>query len=140
RGLLAARDYRAASPWPRGGLARGAVPRRARSVCAPAGVSLAWSAFVPGPALVAWPITAVFGPVVSLNVLLAVAPALAAWAAYLVCNRLTHRFWASFAGGCLFGFSAYQGANMLGFINLVLVFPIPLLLYLAVRRVEGSLG
>ena len=33
-----------------------------------------------------------------------------------------------------------MGANIIGFINLVLVFPIPLLVYLAIRNVEGSLG
>ena len=44
-------------------------------------------------------------------------------------------------GGCLFGFSAYMSSNVNGgFVNLVLVFPIPLLVYLAIRNVEGSLG
>jgi len=139
-GLQDSRYYQWALAWTPWALAHGLDPLHASSVFAPTGVSLAWSAFVPGPALVAWPITAAFGPLVSLNVLLAVAPALAAWATYLVCNRLTHRFWASFAGGCLFGFSAYVSSNMNGWLNLLLIFPIPLLLYLAIRRVEGSLG
>src|SRR6476659_9106710 len=138
--LMDSRYYQWALEWTPWALSHGVNPLYASSVFAPTGVSLSWSAFVPGPALVAWPITAVFGPLASLNAWLAAAPALAAWAAYLVCNRLTHRFWASFAGGCLFGFSAYMGANIIGFINLVLVFPIPLLVYLAIRNVEGSLG
>src|SRR5207342_3291432 len=87
-----------------------------------------------------WPFTALLGPLGSLNVVLAAAPALAAWGAYLVCNRLTHRFWPSVAGGFLFGFSAYIAGNMVGFVNLVVIFPIPLLVYLVIRRVEGSLG
>jgi len=140
RVLMDSRYYQWALEWTPWALSHGVNPLFASSVFAPTGVSMAWSAFVPGPALVAWPITAVFGPLASLNAWLAAAPALAAWAAYLVCNRLTHRFWASFAGGCLFGFSAYMGANIIGFINLVLVFPIPLLVYLAIRNVEGSLG
>jgi hypothetical protein len=139
-GLQDSRYYQWALAWTPWALTHGIDPLHASMVFAPTGVSLAWSAFVPGPALVAWPITAAFGPLVSLNVVLAVAPALAAWAAYLVCNRLTHRFWASFAGGCLFGFSAYLSSNMNGWVNLVLVFPIPLLVYLVIRRVEGSLG
>ena len=139
-GLQDSRFYQWALEWTPWALSHGVNPLYASSVFAPTGVSMSWSAFVPGPALVAWPITAVFGPLASLNAWLAAAPALAAWAAYLVCNRLTHRFWASFAGGCLFGFSAYMGANIIGFINLVLVFPIPLLVYLAIRNVEGSLG
>jgi hypothetical protein len=139
-GLQDSRYYQWALEWTPWALSHGANPLYASSVFAPTGVSMAWSAFVPGPALVAWPITAVFGPLASLNAWLAAAPALAAWAAYLVCNRLTHRFWASFAGGCLFGFSAYLSSNVNGgFMNLVLVFPIPLLVYLAIRNVEGSL-
>jgi hypothetical protein len=139
-GLQDSRYYQWALEWTPWAIFHGIDPLRTGYVFAPTGVSLAWSAFVPGPALVAWPVTALFGPLVSLNVLLAVAPALAAWGAYLVCNRLTHRFWASFLGGCLFGFSAYMGANIVGFINLVLIFPVPLLVYLVVRHVEGSLG
>jgi hypothetical protein len=139
-GLQDSRYYQWALEWTPWALSHGVNPLYASSVFAPTGVSLSWSAFVPGPALVAWPITAVFGPLASLNAWLAAAPALAAWAAYLVCNRLTHRFWASFAGGCLFGFSAYLSSNVNGgFMNLVLVFPIPLLVYLAIRNVEGSL-
>jgi len=140
RVLMDSRYYQWALEWTPWALSHGVNPLFASSVFAPTGVSMSWSAFVPGPALVAWPITAVFGPLASLNAWLAAAPALAAWAAYLVCNRLTHRFWASFAGGCLFGFSAYMGANIIGFVNLVLVFPIPLLVYLAIRNVEGSFG
>jgi hypothetical protein len=139
-GLQDSRYYQWALEWTPWAIVHGIDPLHASYVFAPTGVSLAWSAFIPGPALVAWPVTALFGPLVSLNVLLAAAPALAAWAAYLVCNRLTHRFWPSFLGGCLFGFSAYMGANIVGFINLVLVFPIPLLVYLVIRNVEGSLG
>ena len=106
---------------------------------APTGVNLAWSTFVPGPAIVMWPVTELFSPVTSLNLIKAAAPALAGWAAYLVCHRLTGRFWPSVVGGYLFGFSAYTQGSI-PFVNLVLVFPIPLLVYVVVRRVEGSIG
>jgi hypothetical protein len=115
-------------------------PLHAGWIFAPTGTTLSWSAFVPGPGLVAWPITRIFGPLVALNVILAVSPALAAWAAYLVCHRLTRAFWPSVVGGCLFGFSSYLAANMVGYVNLVVIFPIPLLVYVVIRRVEGSLG
>jgi hypothetical protein len=139
-GLQDSRYYQWALEWTPWAISHGIDPLHAGYVFAPTGVSLSWSAFVPGPALLAWPVTALFGPLVSLNVLLAVAPALAAWGAYLVCNRLTHRFWPSLLGGCLFGFSAYMSSNMNGWLNLVLIFPVPLLVYLVIRRVEGSLG
>jgi hypothetical protein len=125
------------TPW---ALAHHLNPLHSGWVFAPSGTTLSWSAFVPGPGLLISPLTAATGPLVSVNVLLAVAPALAAWAAYLVCHRLTHRFWPSLVGGCFFGFSSYLAANMVGYLNLVLIFPIPLLVYLVIRSVEGSLG
>ncbi len=132
--------YQWALSWTPWALAHGRNPLEAGVVFAPTGVNLAWNAFIPGPALVTWPVTAAFGPLASLNLTLAVAPALAAWAAYLACHRLTHAFWPSFAGGFLFGFSAYMATNMNGYPNLVLIFPVPLLAYLVIRRVEGSIG
>lgn len=139
-GMQDSRYYRWALTWTPWALAHNVNPLHSDYVFAPGGVSLAWSAFIPGPALLTWPITAVFGSLASLNLLMAVAPALAAWAAYLVCHRLTHRFWPSLLGGYLFGFSAYIAGNQIGFVNLILIFPVPLLVYLVIRRVEGSLG
>jgi hypothetical protein len=133
------RFYQWAIAWTPFALGHHTSPLHASTVFAPGGVDLAWSAFIPGPAFVLWPITAAFGSLASFNVTMIVAPALAAWAAYLLCRRLTGRFWASFVGGYLFGFSVYL-AGEIGLPNLVLVFPIPLLVYLVVRRVEGSLG
>jgi hypothetical protein len=125
------------TPW---AIAHAQNPLHAGAVFAPTGVNLAWTAFIPGPALVTWPVTAAFGPLASLNLLLAVAPALAAWATYLLCVRLTRAFWPSLVGGFLFGFTAYMATNMNGYPNLVLIFPVPLLAYLVVRRIEGSIG
>jgi hypothetical protein len=125
------------TPW---AISHGQNPLHAGAVFAPSGVNLAWNAFIPGPAFVTWPVTAAFGPLASLNLLLAVAPALAAWATYLLCVRLTGAFWPSLVGGLLFGFTAYMATNMNGYPNLVLIFPVPLLAYLVVRRIEGSIG
>ena len=138
-GLQDARYFQWALSWTPWALFHHVDPLRSSYVFAPNGVSLAWSTFVPGPALVMWPVSATFGPLVSLNLLKVMAPALASWAAYLACHRLTHRFWPSIVGGYLFGYSAYVLGNM-GFLNLILVFPIPILLYLTIRDVEGSLG
>jgi hypothetical protein len=133
------RFYQWALAWTPYAISHHLNPLHAGPIFAPGGVDLAWSAFAPGSALVLWPITAVFGPLVSFNVAMTAAPALAAWAAYLVCRRLTDRFWPSLVGGSLFGLSIYM-AGEIGLLNLVLIFPIPLLLYLVIRRVEGSLG
>jgi len=77
-GLQDSRYYQWALEWTPWAIVHGIDPLHASYVFAPTGVSLAWSAFIPGPALVAWPVTALFGPLVSLNVLLAAAPALPA--------------------------------------------------------------
>jgi hypothetical protein len=95
---------------------------------------------MPGPALVLAPVTMAANAVASLNVLLLLAPPLAAWASYLLCGRLAHSFWPAVAGGFVFGFSTYEVAQMHGHANLVLVFPVALAAYLMVRRIEGSLG
>jgi hypothetical protein len=132
--------YQWALSWTPWAIAHGQSPLHPGAVFAPTGVDLGWNAFIPAPALVSWPITKTFGPLASLNLLLAVAPALAAWAAYLLCRRVTLSFWPSIAGGFFFGFSAYMATNMNGYPNLVLIFPVPLLAYLVVRRTEGSIG
>jgi hypothetical protein len=125
------------TPWE---LAHGHVPLRTDRILAPEGTDLTWVTFMPGPALVMWPVTRAFGSLASYNILMILAPALAAWAAYLLCYRLTRRYLASIVGGAMFGFSAYMTGQMHGHLNLVLVFLIPLGVYLAIRHVEGSLG
>jgi len=109
-------------------------------VFAPGGVDLTWSTLMPGPALVMWPVTHAFGTLATHNVLKVLAPALAGWGAYLVCHRVTKAFWPSVAGGYLFGFSAYMVGQTQSHLNLILIFPVPLAVYLVVRRIEGSLG
>lgn len=107
---------------------------------APVGFNLAWATTIPGPALLLTPITALAGPVASYNVLALLAPALAAWTAYLLCRHLTGDTVAAIAGGWLFGFSSYLLSQTLNHLNLALVFPLPLAALLAIRLVDGSLA
>ena len=125
--------------WPYA-LRHGLNPLHSPLVWAPAGVNMAWISGMPGPALALAPVTMAANAVASLNVLLLLSPPLAAWAGYLLCDRLAHSFWPAVAGGFVFGFSTYEVAQMHGHANLVLVFPVPLAAYLVVRRIEGSLG
>jgi hypothetical protein len=132
--------YWALSWWPHA-IAHGLNPFFPKVVFAPQGLDLAWVTALPGPALVMWPVTVTFGALVSSNVLAVAAPALAAWGAYLVCRRVTEgRFPAALLGGYLFGFSSYMVAQMRGHVNLFLVFPVPLLVYLVIRWFDGSLA
>jgi hypothetical protein len=108
-------------------------------VWAPQGVDLAWTTTVPGPSILAWPVTALFGPVAAFNVWMLLAPALAGWTAYLLFRHVTGAFWASLVGGFLFGFSSFELAQMTAHLNLALIFPIPLAVLLVLLRVEGRL-
>jgi hypothetical protein len=134
------RIYLWAMKWTPHAIANGLDPFRTDAVFAPNGLDLTWVTTIPGPALVLWPITEVFGPLASVNVAMLLAPALAGWAGYLVCRRVTCAFWPSLAGGYLIGFSSFMVGQMWGHVNLVLIFPAILGVYLVLRRVEGSLG
>jgi len=64
-----------------------------------------WNTSIIFPALVLWPVTAAFGPVVAYNVLVTAGVALSAWFAYLVAARyLEHPLLAGVVG-LLYGFS-----------------------------------
>jgi hypothetical protein len=126
--------------WTPYAIAHGLSPFHTDLVYAPGGADLRWVTTMPGPALVLWPITEAFGSLASVNVAMLLGPATAAWAGFLVCRRVTEAFWPSLAGGYLTGFSSYMAGQMFGHVNLVLIVPAFLGVYLVVRRVQGSLG
>jgi hypothetical protein len=109
-------------------------------IFAPDGSNLAWAAAVPGASALAAPITLAFGGVVSYNIWAILAPALSGWTAYLLCNRVTRRFWPSLAGGYVFAFSSYTVAATIGHLNLMLVAAVPAAAYLFLRHLDGSLS
>ncbi len=126
--------------WPHA-ISAGLNPFLPKVLFAPQGMNMAWVTGLPGPALALWPVTALFGPVVSSNLLAVLAPALSGWTAFLLCRKAAAgRFWPALAAGYLFGFSTYMTAEMHGHLNLFLVFPVPLAVYLVVRWFEGSLS
>lgn len=115
-------------------------PLHSGYVWAPQGVNMAWVTGLPGPSLAMWPVTSAFGAIVSSNILAVLGPALNTWAAYLLCLRVSRgRFWPGLVGGLVFGFSTYVTSAVTAHVNLYLVFPVPLAVYLIVRVVEGSM-
>jgi hypothetical protein len=126
--------------WVPYAVSHGVDPFHTDLVYAPGGADLTWVTIMPGPALLLWPVTAAFGSLASVNLAMLLAPALAAWAGFLVCRRVTGSFWPSLAGGQLVGFTSYMAGQMYGHVNLVLIFPAILGVYLVVRRAQGSLG
>ena len=109
------------------------------AIWAPSGVNLAWTTCVPLAAWIALPLTHTFGPVVSYNLLCLLAPALASWTAFILCRYVTRTYWPSFLGGYIFGFSSYMLGQMLAHLHLLLVFPVPLAVYLVVRRLSADI-
>ena len=125
--------------WPYA-ISHGLNPLFTRMAWAPGGADMAWVTCLPGPGLAMAPVTVTVGPIVSSNILALLAPPLAGWAAYLLCRRASGRFWPSVAGGYLFGLSTYMVNQMQGHLNLVLIFPVPLAVYLVLRWLDGDLG
>lgn len=126
--------------WPYA-LSHGINPLATKVIGAPAGFNLSWLTTVPAIALLAAPVTAIFGPIVTFNLLTAVAPPLAAWAAFVLCRRLTGRFWPAFAGGVVYGFSAYEmDHTVAGHLNLTFSLLLPLMAYLVLVWRDGKIS
>jgi hypothetical protein len=112
--------------WPHA-IRHGLNPFICRLVWAPDGFNLAWSGGIPLLSIGFSPLTAAIGPIATYNVLCLIAPALAAWSAFILCRSIA-RSWAAFIAGYLFGFSPYMLGQLIGgHLNLMLAFPAPLI-------------
>lgn len=126
--------------WPYA-LGHGLNPLNSALVQAPTGASLAWTTTIPPLAVLAWPLTAVAGPIVSFNLLVALSIPVSAWAGYLLCRRITGRFAPSLVGGFVYGFSSYMTSHILsGQLNLSFGPLLPLMAYLVVVRLEKRIN
>ena len=125
--------------WPHA-VGEGLNPFVTEAIFAPDGYNLTWVTSVPGPSLLMSPVTAALGPVVTYNVLALVAPALAAWTAFLLCRHLTGALAPSLLAGYVFGFSPYMLGMLQGSPHLYFVALVPLFVLLVLRRLEGSIG
>jgi hypothetical protein len=125
--------------WPHA-IINGLNPFVSHYLWAPTGVNLAQAAMVPTAAIAMAPLTALFGPIFSYNVLSIASPALAAFTAYLLCRRVVRRELPAVAGGFLFGFSSYELSQLVGHLNLVTIFLIPVMVHITLRRVDRELS
>jgi hypothetical protein len=126
--------------WPHA-LRHGLNPFLCRLIWAPQGFNLAWSAGIPLASLVAAPLTLSAGPVVSYNVLCLLAPALAAWCAYILCYKLAGSYYPALLGGYLFGFSSYMLGQLAGgHLNLLLIFPVPVIVLIVLAGWTGAIA
>jgi hypothetical protein len=126
--------------WPYA-IGNGLNPLYSHEIFAPAGYSLAWVTTMPPLALLAAPLTVAAGPVLAFNVFASFALPLAAWAAFLLCRRLTGKFWAGLAGGAVFGFSAFETYHSaMGQLNLAYSLLLPILGYIIVVWWQGRIS
>jgi hypothetical protein len=115
-------------------------PFLTKVIFAPVGVNLAWATTVPLAGWLSVPITCAVGSVVTYNILCLLAPPLAGWAAFVLCRWITRSYWPSIAGGWVFGFSSYIVGALLTHVHDTLVFPLPLAVWLVLRRLRGEIA
>jgi hypothetical protein len=97
----------------------------------PGGANLMWNASIIFPALVLAPVTDLFGPIVSYNVVAVLGVSLSAWCAFLAVRRYTAGWLPAAVSGLLYGFSPYMAVQITGHAQLfIAAFP-PLLLLFA---------
>ncbi len=125
--------------WWSHALVHGINPFFTNALYVPNRLDLGGVTLAPGAALVGTPMTLLFGPVVSYNVLMLASPVLAGVFAFLLCRYVSGNFLASLVGGYVFGFSAYMLGHMFGHLNLVLTFPIPAAVHLVLRMIDGRI-
>jgi hypothetical protein len=111
-------------------LAQGHSPLFTDYLSYPSGVNLMWNTSMILPALVLWPVTALFGPVVAYNVLITAGVALSAWLGYLAARRFIDHQAMSLAAGLVYGFSPALVAQALGHPHVVVSFFPPVALIL----------
>jgi hypothetical protein len=125
--------------WPYA-LAHGLNPFITLYQWSPTGVNVAQGASIPSAAILLAPVTALLGPIFSYNLLSIASCVLSAFTAYLLCRRLVKKELPSIAGGYLFGFSAYEFAQLTGHLNLTLIFLIPVMVHVALRRANREIS
>jgi hypothetical protein len=125
--------------WPHA-ILNGLNPFVTHLIWVPDPINLAANTSVPGPALLASPLTALAGPVVSYNVLMLIAPVTGAWFAYRLCLYLTRAPAAAILCGYLYGFSTYSFGELEGHMQLVFTFAAPAAALLTLKRLDGVIS
>jgi hypothetical protein len=95
----------------------------------PDGINLMWNTWVPLPGLLLSPLTLLFGPVLTFNLLVTLAYGLSAWSAYLAIHRYVPSHAAAACGGLVYGFSPAMVGHS-HHPNLILIFLLPWLFVL----------
>lgn len=114
--------------WMPYALKHGLNPLHPSFVQYPLGTNALWNTSILLPSLLLTPVTVVFGPVVSWNLLQAAAPVLSALVAMAAVDRFVQRRAAAFLGGLIYGFSPYMIVQLEAHPHLLLTAFPPLML------------
>lgn len=125
--------------WPHA-LSHGLNPLYTHAVWAPKGINLTWTTCMPLVSLLAVPAVLTMGPVFAYNLACVAAVALAGWCAFILCRYVSDAYWASLAGGYVFGFSAYMLGQAAAHLDLILTFPLALFALLAIRGFRADIA
>jgi hypothetical protein len=106
---------------------------------APSGSNLAWATCIPLFGIAAIPLTSTLGPIATFNLLTLLCLPLAAWTAFLLCRYVSSSSWAAVIGGYVFGFSPWMLSHLLGHLTVLMMFPVPLMVLVALRRLKEEI-
>lgn len=106
--------------WMPHALRNGLNPLRPTVLQHPLGANALWNTSILLPSLLLIPVTALFGPIVTWNLLIAGAPVLSAFVAMVAIRRFVERSLPAFVGGLVYGFSPYMIVKMDGHPNLLI--------------------
>lgn len=105
----------------------------------PGGLNLLVNTSQPLLGVLLWPITALFGPAVSLNLAVLASMPLTAMTSYVLCRQFVGWRPAAFAGGAIVGFGPYEFQSAAHFhLQLSVTFLIPLLFVVLVWVARGQ--
>jgi hypothetical protein len=113
--------------WVPHALGAGIDPLVSHAMFAPAGINLMANTSILFPALAASPVTVLFGPLVAFNVMVVLAPALSAFAAWRVFCRYTSFEGGAWLAGLFFGYSPFVVHDLTyGHLHITLLAFVPL--------------
>jgi len=124
--------------WPYA-ITHGLNPFITHYVWSPSGFNLTWAASIPTLSLLTAPLTIMYGPIFSWNLLSMLAAPLNAFCAFLLLRYIYKDNAAAFLGGYIFGFSSYVMGQLLGHLNLDFVCLIPLALLFFIINIRNGI-
>ncbi|MEM3886805.1 MAG: hypothetical protein QXO82_07070 [Candidatus Methanomethylicia archaeon] len=125
--------------WPYA-ISHGLNPFLTKAFWAPFGQNLVWTTSCSSIAILMWPITNLFGPIFSYNLTTVISLTLAPYGIYLINRKIGLKQTSSIFGGLVFFFSSYVWGQLLGHLNLDIIFIVVFIVYLYVLRFKGSIS